>query len=740
MLAASATPEHSKTRAFRDGLGDRFVSSDNAAGAPVQVLRLRPEMTEVPAFEFALRERTARLATFRQEAYARVYRVHRMPAPARDLAMISEHVEGLRLSALLRVAEQHQVSIDLSTALSVIRQLLQATSQLHGHAQDLTNGLIAPERLIVTPRARVTIVEQALCLAIEQLHYSPERLWRELRIAAGTGAVRFSHRTDVMGIGLVALALVLGRPLRDEEFPHALPGLLDAAREQSALGYERPLSAPLRNWMTCALQLDPNRSFASAPDAWRAFEQVVEADPLYLSVPMALERFLYSCTAALIEPSRLESFEAAPLQPAHSYAQRPAAPEPILAAEAFPSAHLASEPEIRVEMLPPPSIGNAPDPSESGSDPIDWSALAGRPWSVVTARDITQLFNDKGPSSFDGDAEQVDLADASSRPSELVASAGEAALDCLPEAAVAVTPEPKRHIMPAATQPRMSAMSWAERAAPLTASPKWRRVVIAAAIAGILSGGVALSRFLRPEGVAASEMGTVVVESHPEGLQVLIDGTDQGRTPVRLSVAAGDHVLEVRGDRTLRILPITVAGGAEVAHYIESEPKAPLQIEAAPAAPAAAPPSVSVAPALTSATPTWGWLDVKAEFPVEIRAGGRVLGRTGGERIRLAEGRHQIELVNGDTGYRAVRVVHVVGGKVTNLAMPTPANGVVNVNASPWAEVWIDGRRVGETPLANVSVPLGSHEVVFRHPEFGEKRQTISVTGGAPVRISVDMK
>jgi hypothetical protein len=738
MLAAAATPEHSKTLAFRDGLGDRFVSSDNAVGVPVQVLRLRPEMTEVPAFEFALRERTARLAAFRQEAYARIYRVHRMPAPARDLAMISEHVEGLRLSALLRVAEQHQVSIDLSTALSVIRQLLQATSQLHGHAPDLTNGLIAPERLIVTPRARVTIVEQALCLAIEQLHYSPERLWRELRIAAGTGAVRFSHRTDVMGIGLVALALVLGRPLRDEEFPHALPGLLDAAREHSTLGSERPLSPPLRNWMTCALQLDSNRSFASAPDAWRAFEEVVEADPLYLSVPMALERFLYSCTAALIEPSRLASFEAGPLPPAQSYAQRPAAPQPILAAEA--PAQLATEPEIRVEMLPPPSIGNAPAPSESGSDPIDWSALAARPWSVVTARDIKQLFNDKGPPSFDGDAEQVDLSDAASQPSELVPSAGEAALGCVPEAAVAVTPEPERHVLPVPTPPRMSATSWAERAAPLTPSPRWRRVVIAAAIACILSGAVALSRFLRPEVVAASETGTVVVESHPEGLQVLIDGTDQGRTPVRLSVAAGDHLLEVRGGRTPRILPITVAGGAEVAHYIESEPQAPLQSEAAPAAAAAAPPDGSVAPALTSATPTWGWLDVKAESPMEIRAGGRVLGRTGGERIRLAEGRHQIELVNGDTGYRAVRVVHVVGGKVTNLAVPTPANGVVNVNASPWAEVWIDGRRVGETPLANLSVPLGSHEVVFRHPEFGEKRQAISVTAGAPVRISVDMK
>ena len=48
---------------------------------------------------------------------------------------------------------------------------------------------------------------------------------------------------------------------------------------------------------------------------------------------------------------------------------------------------------------------------------------------------------------------------------------------------------------------------------------------------------------------------------------------------------------------------------------------------------------------------------------------------------------------------------------------------VVNLNALPWAEVWIDGRRIGETPLANIKIPLGDHEAVFRHPQLSERRQ-----------------
>jgi hypothetical protein len=37
-------------------------------------------------------------------------------------------------------------------------------------------------------------------------------------------------------------------------------------------------------------------------------------------------------------------------------------------------------------------------------------------------------------------------------------------------------------------------------------------------------------------------------------------------------------------------------------------------------------------------------------------------------------------------------------------------------------------------------LPIGPHEIVFRHPQFGERRHAVSVTVGVPVRISVEMK
>jgi hypothetical protein len=54
--------------------------------------------------------------------------------------------------------------------------------------------------------------------------------------------------------------------------------------------------------------------------------------------------------------------------------------------------------------------------------------------------------------------------------------------------------------------------------------------------------------------------------------------------------------------------------------------------------------------------------------------------------------------------------------------------------------VWIDGQQIGETPLSNVRVPIGSHELVFRHPELGEKPVRAVVTAGAPNRVSVDLR
>ena len=85
------------------------------------------------------------------------------------------------------------------------------------------------------------------------------------------------------------------------------------------------------------------------------------------------------------------------------------------------------------------------------------------------------------------------------------------------------------------------------------------------------------------------------------------------------------------------------------------------------------------------------------------------------------------------------RTLQVMAGKVTPLKLEMP-QGTLSLNAQPWAEVWLDGERVGETPIGNLSVSIGSHSVLFRHPEFGERHSTALVTAKGPVRVSVDMR
>jgi serine/threonine-protein kinase len=115
-----------------------------------------------------------------------------------------------------------------------------------------------------------------------------------------------------------------------------------------------------------------------------------------------------------------------------------------------------------------------------------------------------------------------------------------------------------------------------------------------------------------------------------------------------------------------------------------------------------------------------------------------MIGNSDAEKIMMASGRHDLELVNETLGYRATRSIQVPPGKVASLSVEMP-QGTININAAPWAEVFIDGRRVGDTPIGNLSIAIGPHEVLFRHPQLGEKRQAVSVTLNAPVRLSVDM-
>ena len=119
--------------------------------------------------------------------------------------------------------------------------------------------------------------------------------------------------------------------------------------------------------------------------------------------------------------------------------------------------------------------------------------------------------------------------------------------------------------------------------------------------------------------------------------------------------------------------------------------------------------------------PVSGWISVAAPVDLQIFENKRLLGTSQSDRIMVAAGRHEIEIVNEPLGYRVVRTVQVAPGKVAPIKLEWP-KGTIALNAVPWAEVWIDGEKVGETPIGNLSLPIGPHEVVFRHPDLGEQQ------------------
>jgi len=679
---------------FQDALGERRRLDGNGPD-PVEVLCLRSELTAIPSFEFALRERAGRLTAFRHANYSRVRGVDRLNDPAATLAIVSDHTRGLRLASLLSEAGPRPITIDITVALHFIRQLVSAVAMLHESARDIAHGAIGPERLIVTPNARIVVVEYVLGAALEQLRFSRERYWRELRIAlpSAPGLPRFDHRADVTQIGVVALSLILGRMLHEDEFISQGADLVASAKAISPKGGQEPLPAGLRNWLSRALQLDTRHSFASAPEARAELEKAVAGDSS--------------------EPAMSVSMPG-------DHASHAAAAEPKEPGQASVTRSSGVRPMPVTEMAPPAAVRPVPEPELALSERVP-------DFGIADVRDFTP-------------------------------------------------PEPRERR--------------ARKSVKFSFATGANKTLIAASAAGIailsLGGYAARRAFVAPVAATAVATGTLNVTTNPTGAEVRVDGQAAGVTPLMLTLKAGPHSIELRGGGEPRTVPVTITAGTQATQYLELPRAAPatvgqLQIRSEPAgasvsvdgtprgrAPVlvenlkpgdhtvvleseygAVKHTVSVAAATTASlvvplapaegAPVSGWLSVTAPVDVQIFENKRLLGTSQSERIMVSSGRHDIEIVNEVVGYRSAKTVQVPAGRVTAIKVEWP-RGSIAINAVPWAEVWVDGDRVGETPIGNYSLPIGPHEIVFRHPELGELRQVTTVSLRAPARVSVDLR
>ena len=734
MDPAIARTSSSTPVAFQDGLGQRRLSV-SATNESLELLALREELTAVSSFEFALRDRVSRLSSFQSEHYGRVRGVERIGKTGTTLAIVSEHVPGVRLSEVLAFAESRLLPIETNAALCLIRQLIHALALLHQKMPDVCHGAVGPERIIVTPQARLVLVEHVLGAALDQLHYTHEQYWKTLRIPlARTGSgPQFDRRSDITQAGVTALALIIGRPIAEDDYPTRIAEMASGTWALSATGAIEPLPAALRDWLTRAIQLDPRNPFPSALEAWAELDRVLHySDPI--GEVAALKSFLTRYHARVAADSTKTAGPASAPAPAPAMRLTPApsaTPAPTPAASVVPAAPMAG-PQAVVPPRPATSVEQVPRVSLSG------------PQAVASMH-----------------------PQASPRPDSPVAPA--------------VTPPAKDD---QAREDRRSeeAESVMEKSKPFI---RGRWIAAAIVLVALTSGGtLAVGRIMSPA-VATESLGTLSVQTNPAGATVVIDGQQRGMTPLNLQLKPGRHVVELVTDGDVRSIPVTITPGGQVSQFIEIPRAASalgeLQIRTEPAGAtvtvdgrvlgkspltaeglAPGPHSVTVENDLGPVTqrvtieagttaslvvpmsaprnaPLSGWIAVNAQVDVQLFENQRLLGSSQTDRIMVPVGRHELEVVNEALGYRAVKTVNVAPGQTANIKLDLP-KAPMALNAVPWAEVWVDGDRVGETPIGSVPVSIGPHEVVFRHPELGERRVVTTVTLAGPAKVSVDMR
>ena len=326
----------------------------------------------------------------------------------------------------------------------------------------------------------------------------------------------------MVGIGIVALSLLLGRLLRDDEYLVSLGELVESLTELHA-GERRKLSPAFASWLGRVLQFDEHHSLRSPQEAQIAFEEMLAKERSYVTALSQLELFI----------EKFEQVTAPPSVPDPPVEVKPVIVEPVPVAPveaplrdlAFIVASVRDD-VASAAAVEPVSIEYAPAPAieveiQTVPPPED-AVVAVPPEQVSVSAEIPVSAPAEVPVAQPDEAGTVAVA-------------------------VAEPPPP-----PSVETP--------------VSRPKWP-LAMAAALGAIAIGEAAFIGWLLMRAPASSgTQGEIVVQSRPVAARVSIDGEEKGITLYTTELSEGAHVLEVRvGKSEPRVIPVQIRGGVRAA-------------------------------------------------------------------------------------------------------------------------------------------------------------------------------
>lgn len=134
-------------------------------------------------------------------------------------------------------------------------------------------------------------------------------------------------------------------------------------------------------------------------------------------------------------------------------------------------------------------------------------------------------------------------------------------------------------------------------------------------------------------------------------------------------------------------------------------------------------------------------ISVTTDSGAEIYVDGTKSG-TGSWRGRLGEGQHVFEARK--ASHRSTqKAINVVAGKNESVTVshPTPIYGALDIVSTPTkASVYLDGTKIGKTPMIYNNVLIGSHTLSFDKSGCSSTQKTVNVVEGQIAEVSAKLE
>ena len=207
--------------------------------------------------------------------------------------------------------------------------------------------------------------------------------------------------------------------------------------------------------------------------------------------------------------------------------------------------------------------------------------------------------------------------------------------------------------------------------------------------------------------VVEQRVGSLKVESTPDGAEAIVDGRSYGKTPITIpDLEVGGHTLVLKSTSGTITRRVTIKNNQTT---------------------------------LLSEAIFSGWLAIFSPIPVEVSIDGKAVSLTEDGRVMATPGKHVVELDQRPFQLSREGNARREAGRDTAHTLALPM-GNVRVTAPEGAEIKVDGVPAVTAPGEPLSVEIGSHEISATHPSLGERRASVDVRHGDPTEVTLQFE